>query len=331
VASPERPLTANEIETDPAILRDPSARQKRRNRSGQGGGRSKAYMTEAVSLRSVAMQESPAYRVMSLSAHRVLDRLEIEFAKHGFKPEENGLLPCTYEDFVEYGIHRHAIAPAIRELKALGIARPTRNGSAGNEAHRRPTLFLICCRAAGSDKKTEDGWKRIKSIDEAEAIAKAAREGKADRRASEFGRRGAKARWAKEEHPPVMESAPTKNESPVMENAPTRSDGKGTEPSDGKRTEEGVSPVMVSIPLTNIFPGRGLQPANDARADTGSARPNPAPHVSWSPPRLWELDPVSFEPIGSWSPLPSNAQRSGSASGTVGVSASHAPTSTIVH
>jgi hypothetical protein len=285
MASPKKQfLNADEIEADPAILRDPNAREKIRNRSGQGGGRSKAYMKEAVSLRPIGMQESPAYRIMSLSAHRVLDRLEIEFARHGFKPEENGLLPCTYEDFVEYGITRHAIAPAIRELRALGIARATRNGSAGNEAHRRPTLFLLCYRASGSDKKTEDGWRRIKTIDEAEAVQKAAREGKADGRASEFGRRGAKARWGKAE------------QAPVTENAPTRSDGKRTDPSDGKRTEEAVSPVMVSIPLTNIFPGRGLQPTHDASIDAASTRPDQT-RLSWSPPRFREVDQVSFEPI----------------------------------
>jgi hypothetical protein len=141
MASPKKKqfLNADEIEADPTILRDPNAREKIRNRSGQGGGRSKAYMKEAVSLRLVAMQESPAYRVMSLSAHRVLDRLEIEFAKHGFKPEENGLLPCTYEDFEEYGIDRHAIAPAIRELGALGIARVARRGThaASGSARKR--------------------------------------------------------------------------------------------------------------------------------------------------------------------------------------------------
>ena len=328
MASPKKQfLTADDVEANPALLRDQNAREKIRNRSGQGGGRSKAYMKEAVSLRAVAMQESPAYRVLSLSAHRVLDRLEIEFAKHAFKPEENGQLPCTYEDFVEYGINRHAIAPAIRELGALGIARVTRRGSAGNEAHRRPTLFLLTSRAAGTDKKTEDGWKRIKTIDEAEAIAKAAREGKADRRASEFGRRGAKARWAKAEQAPVMENALTKNKSPVMENAPTGSDGKRTEPSDGKRTEGAVSPVMVSAPLTNIFRGRGCQPANGSNADVAST----APRLPWSPPRLRELDLVSHEPIGPWEPRPSNAQHTGSALLTSDVLTRRAPRSALVH
>jgi hypothetical protein len=32
---------------------------------------------------------------------------------------DNGKLPTTYDDFERYGIHRHAIAPAIREAIAL--------------------------------------------------------------------------------------------------------------------------------------------------------------------------------------------------------------------
>jgi hypothetical protein len=69
--------------------------------------------------RPIEMLESPAYRVLSLSARRVLDRLDIEFAHHG--GTDNGRLPVTYDDFERYGIDRHAIAPAIREVAALGF------------------------------------------------------------------------------------------------------------------------------------------------------------------------------------------------------------------
>jgi hypothetical protein len=262
MASPKKFVTANEIDADPTILRDPNAREKTRNRSGQGGGSSKAYIKEAVSMRPVAMQESPAYRVLTLSAHRILDRLEIEFAKHGFKPEENGQLPCTYEDFVEYGISRNEIAPAIRELSALGIVRVTRRGSAGNEAHRQTTLFLLTYRADGSDKVFENGWRRIKTLEEAEKIAKAARSAKADRRASEFGRRRALARWRKQQLPTKAPAVPTKNKSRVMESILTpvmESILKPEIPSHGIHTERADSPVMESIPLTNIFPGGPLR------------------------------------------------------------------------
>jgi hypothetical protein len=69
----------------------------------------------AFAWRLIEMLESPAHRTLSLSARKILDRLEIELYRHGGKPEENGRLPCTFDHFVEFGIHRHAIGPAIRE------------------------------------------------------------------------------------------------------------------------------------------------------------------------------------------------------------------------
>jgi hypothetical protein len=201
-------LTATEVEANPAILRHPDARQKRRNRSGQRAGISKEHIPGPFAWRLIEMMESSAYRALSLSARRVLDRIEIEFERHGRNPFENGDLPCTYEDFEKYGLTPTQIAPAIREAVALGFIRITRKGSAGNADHRQATLFLLTYRHAGSDARIENSWRRIKTPKEAEAIAKAARNGKADPRARAFGRKGAWARWAKDGR---------KNRKPVME------------------------------------------------------------------------------------------------------------------
>ena len=141
------------------------------------------------------MQESYAYRVLSLSARKVMDRLEIELARHGFKPEENGQLRCSYEHFVEYAVDRHSIAPAIRELVALGFVEVTRKGSAGNSDHRQATMFLLTYRPSGSDVMTKNSWRRILSLEEAEAVARSARAKLGDARARDFGRRGGLARW----------------------------------------------------------------------------------------------------------------------------------------
>jgi hypothetical protein len=54
------------------------------------------------------MLESPAWRVLSLSAHRVLYRVVIELRHHG--GHEGDGLCVTYADFETYGIERHAIA-----------------------------------------------------------------------------------------------------------------------------------------------------------------------------------------------------------------------------
>ena len=85
------------------------------------------------------MLRSPAWRALSLSARRMLDRLEIEMADHG--GTDNGKLPTTYDDFHRYGIYRHAIGPAIREAVALGFLKVTEPGRAGNAEWRKPNLF----------------------------------------------------------------------------------------------------------------------------------------------------------------------------------------------
>jgi hypothetical protein len=178
-------------------IRHPDARHKRRNRNGQAAGISKIQIPAPFAWRTIEMMESFAYRALSQSAHRVMSRLEIELQRHGGKSRENGHLPCTYDDFVEYGITRKMIAPAIRELVALGFIEVIRKGSAGNAEHRQAALFLITYRHAGSDCVISDGWKRIASLIEAEEIAASARARKSNERAREFGRKGGLATAAK--------------------------------------------------------------------------------------------------------------------------------------
>jgi hypothetical protein len=122
--------------------------------------------------RTIDMLESPAFRVLSLSAHRLLDRLEIELAHHG--GQDNGKLPCTYQHLHEYGIHRHAIGPAIRECVALGFVEITERGRAGNAEFRTPNLFRLTYKPTRVDGPTDD-WRSIESIEGAEALARAAR------------------------------------------------------------------------------------------------------------------------------------------------------------
>ena len=269
-------LTADEVEADPTVLRNPDARQKQRNRDGQAAGVSKMSIGGVFSWRLIEMQESPAYRVLSLSARRVLDRLEIELQRHGGKSEQNGRLPCTYDHFVEYGVHRQAIAPAIRELAALGFVEVTRKGSAGNERHRQATLFLLTYRHAGSDKRVGDGWRRIKSLEEAEAVAEAARAGKADKRARDFGRRGARARWQKQK------SSDGNRTETSTENVPI--------PGDGNRTEGGKSPVTETVPPL-YFPGPGVSACNDA------AMPSADPALELRDP------PAASAAVDPWDPV----------------------------
>ena len=90
-----------------------------------------------------SMLEHHSFRVLSLSAYRVLFRIAIELRRHG--GNDNGKLPITYDDFEKYGIHRHAIAPAIRELIALGFIRVKPGKASAADFKRKPSLYLLTC------------------------------------------------------------------------------------------------------------------------------------------------------------------------------------------
>jgi hypothetical protein len=123
--------------------------------------------------RLIEMMESPPYRVLSLSGRRVLDRIMIELGHHG--GNDNGKLPVTYEHFEEYGIHRHAVAPAIRELEALGFLEVTQRGRSGTGEFRSPNLFRLTCVNCKSTPNPTHEWRRISDIETAESKAREAR------------------------------------------------------------------------------------------------------------------------------------------------------------
>jgi hypothetical protein len=278
-------LNADEVEAKPGILRHLDARQKRRNRSGQAAGISKEHIPGPFSWRLVEMQKSPAYRVLSLSARKILDRLEIELAKHGFKPEENGFLPCTYEHFVEYGVERKAIAPAIREVVALGFIQVTRKGGAGNAEHRQPTLFLLTYRPFGSAKYVGNGWRRIGDIEEAQAVAMAARGRPADARARDFGRRGGLARW--KNHNSCSGKTQAKKQNPGYGNrtdVSTENPPKNGAFQYGKPTDRGQILSTETVPPLES-PGGGPPPATRPATPDDATLPPSLARLPWLPPR----------------------------------------------
>jgi hypothetical protein len=137
---------------------------------GARSSRSRRKISGQFIPRLVAMLESYAYRVLSLSARRVLDRIEIELAHHG--GNDNGKLKVTYEQFIAYGIDRHAVAPAIRELVALGFVRVTQAGCAGNREFRSPNMFRLTYRPAeGVPGDGSHEWKLFGTLWDAEQTA----------------------------------------------------------------------------------------------------------------------------------------------------------------
>jgi hypothetical protein len=132
-------------------------------------------ITEQFAWRTIRMLESPAYQVLSHSAHRVLARMEIELGHHGGDVgHENGKLIVTYEQFCQYGMDRHAVGPAVRELVALGFLEVTEQGRGGNAEFRRPAKYRLTYRHTGRAQPTNE-WDRIKTVEDADMIAKAAR------------------------------------------------------------------------------------------------------------------------------------------------------------
>jgi hypothetical protein len=138
-------------------------------------GRRSGSIEGQFSPRLIEMLESPAYRALSVSAHRVLSRIEIELGHHG--GNDNGRLPVTFSDFEDYGIHRHAIAPAIREAAALGFLIVTEAGRAGNAEYRSPNMFRLTYVYGKRDRPTHE-WRRIETIEAAMALSHAARQNK---------------------------------------------------------------------------------------------------------------------------------------------------------
>jgi hypothetical protein len=137
------------------------------------GSKRKFSITGQFAPRLVEMLESPAYRVLSLSAHRILSRLEIELGSHAGK--DNGRLPATFDQFAEYGISRRLVAPALREVVALGFVKVSERGRAGNAEWRRPSLYRLTYRHTDSTQPTDD-WRKIETLEEAEIVAATARD-----------------------------------------------------------------------------------------------------------------------------------------------------------
>jgi hypothetical protein len=124
--------------------------------------------------RMATMLESPAHRVLSLAALRVMARIESEHLAHA--GTENGRLIVTFRQFEEWGVHRDSVAPAIRELEALGFIEVTERGCAGNADSRKANRYRMTYRPAeGHPADGSHEWRRIKTMEEAEAIQKEAR------------------------------------------------------------------------------------------------------------------------------------------------------------
>lgn len=123
--------------------------------------------------RLVEMLESPPFRALSRAGHRVLDRLEIELAHHG--GTGNGALKVPYGQFQAYGVDRESVAPAIREVVAMGFVEITKQGRGGNAEYRELTEYRLTYKHTDFANPTNE-WRSVGA--DADAVAAAARKAK---------------------------------------------------------------------------------------------------------------------------------------------------------
>ena len=228
-----------------------------------------------------SMLESPAFRVLGYTAIRVMHRIEIEHMAHG--GAENGKLIVTYDQFGECGISRNSVAPAIRELVALGFLEITEKGIASDE-NGRPNRFRLTYVNVKNREQPTNEWRRVMTNEEAERLVKEAR-GEKDLRARALGSRGAHARLKKQ-------------------NSVTTSDtGSVTTTNTEGAVSQSQHPILLGSVTTDVTTIYNLG------GDASPSIPTHAARLAWSRPRFRELDPVSFDPIGPWSGHPSNADK----------------------
>ena len=117
---------------------------RRRSRPNSIGGQ--------FAVHPVDMMESPAWRALSLSARRCLERIEIELAHHGGC--DNGELPVAYRYSCDF-VWRGTIKPVLAELAALGFIEMTPGYACQNPLYGRAARFRILARD-GRDEPPAD-------------------------------------------------------------------------------------------------------------------------------------------------------------------------------
>jgi hypothetical protein len=233
--------------------------------------------------RLIEMMESPAYRVLSLSAHRALSRIEIEWAHHGGR--DNGQLPVTFDDFERYGVNRHAIGPALAELEALGFIVLTEKGKMARAAdYRRPNKFLLTSRPTNKGADPLHNWKRIMTMEEAQAIAEAARTLSGEKK-KEPVRKTHRGPVRKPHHKGPIASAETAPLRPA-ETAPLSISRVGTPhlDDDDRQASPSTPPLKVVA---------------DAQASADAPLPNAPTNIAAARPRLVWARPVVRELTGA--------------------------------
>jgi hypothetical protein len=162
-----------------------------------------------------SMVESPAFQVLSLAALRVMHRIELEHMNHG--GAENGRLQVTFDQFVERGVDRKAIAPAIRELAVLGFLEVTEPGHAAADGNGRANRFRLTYVNCKTREQPTDEWRRVDTIEVAKATVAAVKR-ETTPRARDLGKRSWRARMKNQNSVPKTERSSVSKTEPSDQN-----------------------------------------------------------------------------------------------------------------
>ncbi|MCV0394122.1 MAG: hypothetical protein K5872_22860 [Rhizobiaceae bacterium] len=111
--------------------------------------------------------QSASWAERTVPLMRILDRLEVEHLRHA--GTRNNRLFVSYGQFVESGISRRAIAPALTLGEELGLLKIVRPSASYGGIIRPPTAYGLTY-APDATGNTTNEWRRVTP-----AQAKAAR------------------------------------------------------------------------------------------------------------------------------------------------------------
>ena len=101
--------------------------------------------------------ESDAWRSAPINTRRLIDRICLEHLSHAGK--ENGNLPCTYDDFVRWGIDRKYVYGSIKDAIKRGLIYQSQQGIASPGAGRSPNIFGLGWIRGRDGSAAPNNWK----------------------------------------------------------------------------------------------------------------------------------------------------------------------------
>jgi hypothetical protein len=115
---------------------------------------------------SLALLESPAWKLQTATLRKIIERLEVEHLRHA--GTANGQLFVSYGQFVQEGISRRSIKPAFRLGQKLGLVDISRLARPSNSTIRPPQAYRLIYLSTRSASPNNE-WERASALHIAQA------------------------------------------------------------------------------------------------------------------------------------------------------------------